>query len=148
MSVGLGRSLSRNASCPLLLLSVPNAFSPSGILNLYERFHSTSLRQRAIRMLYEHIVADDRFTKCISIGPVSASILGACGTFGGSEVLSDALGARLCGVRNAAGLFPIFWRISVWVSVFEAPLNIHFLGSRSPTWLWSKSLRTSWKTTF
>lgn len=94
-------------------------------------------------MLYEHIVADDRFTKCISIGPVSAPILGACGTFGGSEVQSDALEARLCGVRNVAGLFPRFW-----VNVFEAPLNIHFLGSCSPTGLLSKSLRTSWKTTF
>lgn len=43
-------------------------------------------------MLYDHIVADDRFTKCISIGPVSVPVLGACSTFGGSEVLSDALG--------------------------------------------------------
>ena len=56
-------------------------------------------------MLYEHIVADDRFTKCISIGPVSAPILGAGGTFGGSEVLSDALGARLCGVRMRQAYF-------------------------------------------
>lgn len=48
-----------------------HVFSPAGLLNLYERFHSTSLRQWAIKMLYEHIVADDRFTKCISIGPVS-----------------------------------------------------------------------------
>lgn len=48
-----------------------NAFSPAGLLNLYERFHSTSLRKWAIQMLYEHIAADDRFTKCISIGPVS-----------------------------------------------------------------------------
>ncbi|XP_008143861.2 lanosterol synthase [Eptesicus fuscus] len=44
------------------------------ILNLYERHHSASLRQRAIRKLYEHIVADDRFTKCISIGPISKTI--------------------------------------------------------------------------
>uniref|UniRef100_A0A8C4PJL7 Terpene cyclase/mutase family member n=1 Tax=Equus asinus asinus TaxID=83772 RepID=A0A8C4PJL7_EQUAS len=49
------------------LLRVVYAF-----LNLYERHHSASLRQRAIQTLYEHIVADDRFTKCISIGPVSA----------------------------------------------------------------------------
>ncbi|KAF3815559.1 hypothetical protein GH733_016832 [Mirounga leonina] len=42
------------------------------LLNLYERHHSTSLRQRAIQKLYEHIAADDRFSKCISIGPVSA----------------------------------------------------------------------------
>ncbi|KAF6120011.1 hypothetical protein HJG60_010346 [Phyllostomus discolor] len=44
------------------------------ILNLYERHHSTSLRQQAIRKLYEHIAADDRFTKCISIGPISKTI--------------------------------------------------------------------------
>lgn len=55
----------------LLLLLPANVFSPAGLLNLYERFHSTSLRKRAIHMLYEHIAADDRFTKCISIGPVS-----------------------------------------------------------------------------
>ncbi|XP_060054852.1 lanosterol synthase isoform X2 [Erinaceus europaeus] len=44
------------------------------LLNLYERHHSTSLRQRAIQKLYEHIQADDRFTKCISIGPISKTI--------------------------------------------------------------------------
>ncbi|XP_027950561.1 lanosterol synthase isoform X2 [Eumetopias jubatus] len=44
------------------------------LLNLYERHHSTSLRQRAIQKLYEHIVADDRFSKCISIGPISKTI--------------------------------------------------------------------------
>uniref|UniRef100_A0A8C6MPR7 Terpene cyclase/mutase family member n=2 Tax=Mus spicilegus TaxID=10103 RepID=A0A8C6MPR7_MUSSI len=45
-----------------------------GLLNLYERFHSTSLRKWAVQMLYEHIAADDRFTKCISIGPISKTI--------------------------------------------------------------------------
>uniref|UniRef100_A0A8C2P0Q0 Terpene cyclase/mutase family member n=1 Tax=Capra hircus TaxID=9925 RepID=A0A8C2P0Q0_CAPHI len=44
------------------------------ILNLYECHHSTSLRQRATQKLYEHIAADDRFTKCISIGPISKTI--------------------------------------------------------------------------
>uniref|UniRef100_A0A452VNB1 Terpene cyclase/mutase family member n=1 Tax=Ursus maritimus TaxID=29073 RepID=A0A452VNB1_URSMA len=44
------------------------------LLNLYERHHSTSLRQRAIQKLYEHIVADDLFSKCISIGPISKTI--------------------------------------------------------------------------
>ncbi|XP_006204996.1 lanosterol synthase isoform X1 [Vicugna pacos] len=43
-------------------------------LNLYECHHSASLRQRAIQKLYEHIVADDRFTKCLSIGPISKTI--------------------------------------------------------------------------
>ncbi|XP_020034252.1 lanosterol synthase isoform X1 [Castor canadensis] len=51
------------------LLRVVYAF-----LNLYERFHSTSLRQKAIQMLYEHIAADDRFSKSISIGPISKTI--------------------------------------------------------------------------
>ncbi|XP_067326008.1 lanosterol synthase isoform X2 [Anolis sagrei] len=44
------------------------------ILNTYERFHSTSLRQHAMEVLYDHIKADDRFTKAISIGPISKTI--------------------------------------------------------------------------
>nr|XP_025841310.1 lanosterol synthase [Vulpes vulpes] len=44
------------------------------LLNLYERHHSASLRQRAVQRLYEHIAADDRFSKCISIGPISKTI--------------------------------------------------------------------------
>ncbi|KAG2459011.1 GANP protein, partial [Polypterus senegalus] len=44
------------------------------ILNIYEKYHSTSLRKKAIDELYEHIKADDRFTKCISIGPISKTI--------------------------------------------------------------------------
>ncbi|XP_023396782.1 lanosterol synthase isoform X3 [Loxodonta africana] len=44
------------------------------LLNLYERHHSTSLRQCAIQKLYEHIAADDRFTKSISIGPISKTV--------------------------------------------------------------------------
>lgn len=45
-----------------------------GLLNLYERFHSTSLRKWAIQLLYEHVAAEDRFTKYISIGPISKTI--------------------------------------------------------------------------
>ncbi|XP_028924452.1 lanosterol synthase isoform X1 [Ornithorhynchus anatinus] len=44
------------------------------ILNLYETHHISSLRKRAIVKLYDHIRADDRFTKCISIGPISKTI--------------------------------------------------------------------------
>ncbi|XP_047702930.1 lanosterol synthase isoform X2 [Prionailurus viverrinus] len=44
------------------------------LLNLYEGHHSTSLRERAIQKLYEHIVADDCFSKYISIGPISKTI--------------------------------------------------------------------------
>ncbi|XP_067649211.1 lanosterol synthase-like [Haliotis asinina] len=40
-------------------------------LDWYEVFHSSSLRQKALNMCYEHICADDSFTKGISIGPVS-----------------------------------------------------------------------------
>ncbi|XP_062948610.1 lanosterol synthase isoform X2 [Cynocephalus volans] len=46
----------------------------NALLNLYERHHSASLRQRAVQKLYEHIVADDRFSKSISIGPISKTI--------------------------------------------------------------------------
>lgn len=41
------------------------------LLDLYERHHVASLRRRAVETLYEHIDADDRFSKCISIGPIS-----------------------------------------------------------------------------
>ncbi|XP_008402434.1 lanosterol synthase [Poecilia reticulata] len=44
------------------------------VLNLYEAHHSTALRKMAVRELYDHIQADDRFTKCISIGPISKTI--------------------------------------------------------------------------
>lgn len=39
-------------------------------MNIYEAHHSGALRGRAVKELYDHIQADDRFTKCISIGPV------------------------------------------------------------------------------
>ncbi|XP_062907586.1 lanosterol synthase isoform X1 [Mobula hypostoma] len=44
------------------------------LLNVYEEYHSASLRKRAVSELYDHIMADDRFTKCISIGPISKTI--------------------------------------------------------------------------
>lgn len=40
------------------------------VLNVYEAHHSTTLRGKAVKELYEHVQADDSFTKCISIGPV------------------------------------------------------------------------------
>lgn len=45
-------------------------FLSAVVLNLYEAHHSVALRKMAVRELYDHIQADDRFTKCISIGPV------------------------------------------------------------------------------
>uniref|UniRef100_A0A8C8DQQ5 Lanosterol synthase (2,3-oxidosqualene-lanosterol cyclase) n=1 Tax=Oryzias sinensis TaxID=183150 RepID=A0A8C8DQQ5_9TELE len=44
------------------------------VLNMYEAHHSAALRKMAVKELYEHIQADDRFTKCISIGPISKTI--------------------------------------------------------------------------
>ncbi|XP_015681004.1 lanosterol synthase [Protobothrops mucrosquamatus] len=44
------------------------------IANIYEQFHSKKLRQRAVEELYDHIKADDQFTKFISIGPISKTI--------------------------------------------------------------------------
>ncbi|KAI2660801.1 Lanosterol synthase [Labeo rohita] len=44
------------------------------ILNVYEAHHSTTLREKAVKELFDHIKADDRFTKCISIGPISKTI--------------------------------------------------------------------------
>ena len=76
------------ALLPCLLPLTTPLPRPAAILNLYERHHSTSLRQRATQKLYEHIAADDRFTKCISIGPVSALAPGvwACVCGAGSGV--------------------------------------------------------------
>lgn len=45
-------------------------YSLAVLLNVYEAHHSTILRGKAVKELYDHIQADDRFTKCISIGPV------------------------------------------------------------------------------
>ncbi|XP_075139940.1 lanosterol synthase isoform X2 [Leptodactylus fuscus] len=44
------------------------------VLNIYETYHIPALRRRAVHELYDHITADDRFTKCISIGPISKVI--------------------------------------------------------------------------
>ncbi|PIO37521.1 hypothetical protein AB205_0070760 [Aquarana catesbeiana] len=44
------------------------------LLNIYESYHIPALRRRAVHELYDHITADDRFTKCISIGPISKVI--------------------------------------------------------------------------
>ncbi|KAG8432562.1 hypothetical protein GDO86_016991 [Hymenochirus boettgeri] len=51
------------------LLNIAYAF-----LNVYESYHIPAIRRRAIIELYDHIAADDRFTKCISIGPISKVI--------------------------------------------------------------------------
>ncbi|CAG5120086.1 unnamed protein product, partial [Candidula unifasciata] len=39
-------------------------------LNIYEKVHIGFIRKKALSVMYDHIAADDRFTKCISIGPV------------------------------------------------------------------------------
>uniref|UniRef100_A0A6Q2X1S2 Terpene cyclase/mutase family member n=1 Tax=Esox lucius TaxID=8010 RepID=A0A6Q2X1S2_ESOLU len=44
------------------------------VMNMYEAHHSSALRGRTLKELYDHIQADDRFTKCISIGPISKTI--------------------------------------------------------------------------
>ena len=44
-------------------------------LDFYEGFHSGSLREKALKECYEHICADDSFTKGISIGPVSGLLM-------------------------------------------------------------------------
>ncbi|KAF6039423.1 LSS [Bugula neritina] len=44
------------------------------VLNTYEKYHSKWLRQKALDKCYEHICADDHFTQCISIGPISKTI--------------------------------------------------------------------------
>ena len=44
----------------------------SDFLDIYESYHLTGLRKQALERIYEHVCADDQFTKCISIGPVSS----------------------------------------------------------------------------
>ena len=41
------------------------------ILDWYEPYHVSNWRQKALDHIFEHICADDKFTKGISIGPVS-----------------------------------------------------------------------------
>ena len=43
----------------------------TGCLDIYEKYHSTKWRQSALDECLDHIKADDEFTQCISIGPVS-----------------------------------------------------------------------------
>ncbi|XP_022083175.1 lanosterol synthase-like [Acanthaster planci] len=45
-----------------------------GFLDVYEPYHSTYFRQMALDECLDHIRADDQFTKCISIGPISKVI--------------------------------------------------------------------------
>ncbi|KAK7456563.1 hypothetical protein BaRGS_00039317 [Batillaria attramentaria] len=44
------------------------------VLDWYEMFHSKTLREKALQECYQHICADDEFTKGISIGPISKVI--------------------------------------------------------------------------
>ncbi|XP_041856900.1 lanosterol synthase-like [Melanotaenia boesemani] len=44
------------------------------VLNVYEAHHSTTLREKAVKELYEHIQAEDRFTKYIGIAHISKTI--------------------------------------------------------------------------
>ena len=43
------------------------------VLDMYEAWHSSSYRQKAIAMIYEHICADDTASHGISTGPVRMS---------------------------------------------------------------------------
>ncbi|XP_064613807.1 lanosterol synthase-like isoform X2 [Liolophura sinensis] len=44
------------------------------LLDWYEYYHSQNWRQKSLALLYDHICADDKFTKTISIGPISKVI--------------------------------------------------------------------------
>lgn len=95
------------------------------LLNLYEGHHSTSLRQQAIQKLYEHIEADDRFSKYISIGPVSDPTAGCLG-LGWAPNCSPG-GVRSWGRRSSCGQ-----SLALGVGVF--------LGVRSPSRAWQTEL--------
>lgn len=86
------------------------------LLNAYEAHHSTTLRGKAVKELYDHIQADDRFTKCISIGPVTKALIRECtvkqndgSAFKYLPCSSDFqdykhVGALVCGGSHLSGL--------------------------------------------
>lgn len=47
------------------------ALTCTDFMDIYETFHVRKWRQWSLDRIYEHICADDDFTHCISIGPVS-----------------------------------------------------------------------------
>ena len=74
-------------SLPPSLSSLPPSLSPSlppphsllaEIINAYEPWHVKKLRSWAVGECLDHIRADDQFTDCISIGPVSHSSSDVC----------------------------------------------------------------------
>lgn len=100
------------------------------LLNVYEAHHSTTLRGKAVKELYDHIQADDRFTKCISIGPVKTAPLT------GEEALRSLTFKWLC----------LFLQISKTINMLvrwyvEGPSSPAFQEhvSRIPDYLWSVS---------
>lgn len=52
---------------------VPSPSPLTGVANAYEKVHSKYLRSWAAAECLHQIKADDKFTHCISIGPVSVS---------------------------------------------------------------------------
>ena len=59
-------------------------------LDFYETFHFSWLRKKALDLCYDHIKADDEFTKCISVGPVSRKHILASVGFETRAVLCDS----------------------------------------------------------
>lgn len=55
----------------LLIFNNYYIYYVTAALNIYEKWHSTSLRARAIEKALDHIRAEDENTKCVGIGPVS-----------------------------------------------------------------------------
>ncbi|KAK7110458.1 hypothetical protein V1264_014327 [Littorina saxatilis] len=58
------------------------------VLDFYEGFHSSSFREKALKECYEHICADDAFTKCISIGPASVTKTNSSALLNFHDILS------------------------------------------------------------
>ena len=58
--------------CHIILLQLTRMCC-SDALDLYEAWHSSSYRQKAIDEIYDHICADDTVSHGISIGPVCES---------------------------------------------------------------------------
>ncbi|XP_047457490.1 lanosterol synthase-like [Mugil cephalus] len=54
---------------PSKVLIIANMF-----FNTYEAYHSTTVRRWALEEMYDHVVADDRFSQYLSVGPLSKTL--------------------------------------------------------------------------
>lgn len=116
------------------------------VLNVYEAYHSTSLREKAILELYDHIQADDSFTKCISIGPVVYTQQwkrqqrnGECGIYMLGVGLIDMMAFLLRSLRPST-----CWSAGMWMVRPLQPFRSMCQGSQTTSGQWAQLLLHFW----